>query len=322
MEGWVGETMEFVGDSLDEVLVDLYQALLDSPYQNEGSRGNTLEFIGVSLRIRKPRARLSRSENRGRAFSALGELLWYLSGSDRLEFIEPYIAMYGKEAVDGSVHGAYGPRLLKMRGSVNQLDNVAKLLGKKPNSRRAVVQLFNAEDIASDYKEIPCTTTLQFHLRGGVLHMSATLRSNDAYLGLPHDVFCFTMLQEMMACRLGAALGEYFQYVGSMHIYSDKIEQARRYIEEGHHKVVEMPPMPASDPFEVLPQLLRAETRLRQGESVSAGATFPTEYWADIVRLLQAFWAKGNNARLAEIEAEFAYRGYRSYVQGRRGTAG
>jgi thymidylate synthase len=314
--------MEVVGDSLDEVLVELYQALLGSPYQNEGSRGNTLEFIGVSLRIRKPRARLSRSESRGKAFSALGELLWYLSGSDRLEFIEPYVPMYEKEAVDGSVHGAYGPRLLKMRGSVNQLDNVARLLGKKRNSRRAVVQLFDAEDISSDHKEIPCTTTLQFHLRDGALHTSVTLRSNDAYLGLPHDVFCFTMLQEMMACRLGAALGEYFQYVGSMHIYTDKIEQVRRYLGEGHHRVVEMPPMPACDPFELLPELLRVEERLRRGESVSAAATFSTEYWADIVRLLEAFWAKGNNARLDEIEAEFAYRGYRTYIQSRRGTPG
>jgi thymidylate synthase len=67
--------------------------------------------------------------------------------------------------VNGIIEGAYGPRLFKMRGKVDQLANVRKLLLAKPNSRRAVVQLFNAEDIESNHKEIPCTTTLQFHLR-------------------------------------------------------------------------------------------------------------------------------------------------------------
>ena len=105
-----------------------------------------------------------------------------------------------------------------MRGEIDQFESIERLLRRKSGSRRAVIQLFNAEDIAADHKEIPCTTTLQFHLREELLHMSVTLRSNDAYWGLPHDVFCFTMLQEMMARRLGVEIGEYYQYVGSMHV--------------------------------------------------------------------------------------------------------
>lgn len=46
-----------------------------------------------------------------------------------------------------------------MRGNVDQLQSVTALLEEKPGSRRAVVQLFNAEDITSEHKEIPCTTT-------------------------------------------------------------------------------------------------------------------------------------------------------------------
>jgi thymidylate synthase len=37
--------------------------------------------------------------------------------------------------------------------------------------------------------------------------MVTTMRSNDAYLGLPHDVFCFTMLQEIIARSLGREIG-------------------------------------------------------------------------------------------------------------------
>ena len=262
--------MEITGESLDDVLIDLYVELLKSTSRNKATRGATIEILGVSLRISKPRARLSRSENRGKPFSALGELLWYLAGSDRLDFIQPYVDQYTKEAeVDGTIHGAYGPRLFAMRGNVDQIASVTELLKRRPTSRRAVIQLLNAEDVASEHKEIPCTTTLQFHLRDNRLHLSATLRSNDAYLGLPHDIFCFTMLQEMMACRLGVELGEYYQFVGSMHVYEDRLDEMRQYIAEGFQKGVEMPAMPPGDPFELIRTLLEAERRIRADEKSS-----------------------------------------------------
>jgi len=310
--------MEIIGEGLDEVLIQLYGKLLTCTSRNTGSRGSTVEMLGVALRISKPRARISRSENRGKPFSALGELLWYLAGSDRLDFIEPYVKQYRKDAVNGIIQGAYGPRIFAMREKFDQVLSVTQLLSKRPTSRRAVIQLFNAEDIASEHKEVPCTTTLQFHLREGRMHMSATLRSNDAYWGLPHDVFCFTMLQEMMARRLGVELGEYYQYVGSMHVYEDFHEAMRQYVAEGHHRTVEMPSMPAGDPFEVVDTLLGAEKRIRIGEKVIATDVFSEPYWADIIRLLQVFWETGHDERLDELAQEFVSPIYRSYLEGRR----
>ena len=263
--------MEITGDSLDSVLHQLYRELDQNGRQHEGSRGKTVELLSVSIRILKPRARLSRSENRGKPFSAIGELLWYLSGSDRLEFIECYVSQYVNDAVDGVIEGAYGPRLLAMRGGIDQFNSVERLLGRKPGSRRAVIQLFNAEDVAVDHKEIPCTTTLQFHLREGLLHMSATLRSNDAYWGLPHDVFCFTMLQEMMARRLNVEIGEYYQYVGSMHVYEGYLDDMREYVREGVQQTSEMPSMPAGNPFDLIGRLLDIEGRLRSSTGSASG---------------------------------------------------
>jgi len=186
--------LEIERESLDAVLHQLYHDIDEHGRQHGGGTrgdklGGTVELLGVALRITNPRARISRSENRGKPFSALGELLWYLSGSDKLAFIKPYVSEYENDAVDGVLEGAYGPRLLAMRGDIDQFDSIERLLRRKPGSRRAVIQLFNAEDIATDHNEIPCTTTMQFHLRDGRLHLSVTLRSNDAYWGLPHDVF-------------------------------------------------------------------------------------------------------------------------------------
>lgn len=313
--------MEIIGDSLDDVLIQLYERLLANGSANRGSRGETVELLGVTLRVAQPRARLSRSEDRGKPFSAIGELLWYLSGSDQLDFIKPYIPRYEDDAVDGVLQGAYGPRLLRKNGSVNQLQNVIDLLAQKPGSRRAVIQLFDAEDIEIEKKEIPCTTALQFHLRDGALHMSATMRSNDAYWGLPHDIFCFTMLQEMLSHRLGVRLGTYIHHVGSMHIYDKYIPAARRYMEEGHQRPNEMPEMPGGDPFQIVPVLLCAEARIRNGEVFDAEDMINDQYWADIVRLIQVHWAKRLDKDLSELKSTFVSSVYLPFVNSRRTSA-
>ena len=79
---------------------------------------------------------------------------------------------------------------------------VIKTLSEKPTTRQAVVQILDAEDISEQHKNVPCTCTLQFFARGRRLHMVASMRSNDAYIGLPHDVFAFTMIQEIVARAL------------------------------------------------------------------------------------------------------------------------
>lgn len=310
--------MEIEGDSLDDILMRLYEILPRTGTRNVGSRGEHLELVGVALRIRNPRARLSRSENRGKSFSALGELLWYLSGQNDLTFIREYVPSYKDDAdEDGTIHGGYGPRFFAMRG-IDQIASVTKLLQERPSSRRAVIQLFNAEDIASAHKEVPCTTTMQFFNREGQLHMAVTLRSNDAYKGLPHDVFCFTMLQEMMARRLNVEIGEYYQYVGSMHVYKENLGDLTAYINEGYHKLAEMPRMPQGEPFAQVPLLLDCERRMRSGEFFDASSVVKECYWADLIRLLQAFWASGHEDRLDELLSKFANPIYRTYLETRR----
>ena len=186
----------------------VFQKLIACNNRVKASRGNNKELIGVLLKIRNPRARLSRTETRGKMFSCLGEFLWYLAGRNDLEFITYYIPDYKIHSDDGkTIHGGYGPRLMNMRGRFNQFANALNLLNKYPSSRRVVIQLFDAADIAAGHlKDIPCTCTLQFMIRNRKLHLFAYMRSNDAYLGLPHDVFAFTMLQEYMARILGVEL--------------------------------------------------------------------------------------------------------------------
>jgi thymidylate synthase len=126
------------------------------------------------------------------------------------------------------------------------------------------------------------------------------------------------MLQEMMACRLGIEVGEYYQYVGSMHVYTANLADLRTYIDEGHHRVAEMPPMSAGDPFGHVDVVLNCERRMREGEYFDASAVVSDPYWGDLVRLLQAFWASGMGDRLDDLLSKFEHPMYRAYAETRR----
>ena len=102
-------------------------------------------MTGIVLCLTNPRARLSRSEERGHLFSALGELLWYLAETDALASIECYIPAYATSSDDGkTIYGAYGPRLFAKRG-IDPLATATRLLRRRNDSRRAVAQLLEAE---------------------------------------------------------------------------------------------------------------------------------------------------------------------------------
>src|SRR5581483_10629000 len=283
----------FSGQTLDDVMRSVIGALQVDGDAIEPSKGPATELRGVLLEIANPRSRLSRTETRGRLFSALGEFCWYLARSNKLDFIGYYISKYS-EAADGDViFGGYGPRLFDWKG-INQVENIVARLKTNPHSRKAVIQLFDATDIAQKHNDVPCTCTLQFMNRHGKLHMFVNMRSNDVHWGLPHDVFCFTMLQEVVARSLAIELGSYKHAVGSLHLYKKHEAAAKRFLKEGWQATAPaMPPMPAGDPWAAIGALVRAEEAIRvQGSSDAAEVGTLDPYWADLVRLLQVYRAK------------------------------
>tara|TARA_R110001606_G_scaffold162682_1_gene306782 strand:- start:2505 stop:3536 length:1032 start_codon:yes stop_codon:yes gene_type:complete len=287
--------------TLDDLLRAAFEMLLSSGLPTSPSRGSARELTGILLELTNPRARLSRTETKGSAFSCIGELLWYLSGSNSLKFIEYYIPRYKEETEDGAtVYGGYGPRLFDLAG-INQIQNVISLLTVSPYSRRAVIQIFAGADINRRRKEIPCTCTLQFIVRDDVLHLFVNMRSNDAYFGLPHDVFAFTMLQEIVARSLGIDIGTYKHFAGSLHIYEKYISDAEKFIGEGFQCYdLAMPEMPIGDPWNSIQRLLEIEAKLREKTPVNVAIQEIDSYWLDLARLLEVF-AAGKSTDVLEM---------------------
>ncbi len=246
------------------------------------------------LTLENPRARFSRTENRATLISCLGETLWYLSSSNKLDMIEYYIPRY-REFTNLSrkatiAPGAYGPRVFSRKGKFfrkgkSQIEYVIESLDKKTDTRQAVIQIFDSKDLGK--KDVPCTCTLQFLARDRKLHMLTSMRSNDAYFGLPHDVFAFTMFQEIVARSISHELGLYHHAVGSLHLYDKQESRARDFLNEGWQNKIAMPEMPDGDPWPSIKWLLDIEAQIRLGKGAHHIPDSIDSYWADLAHILR-----------------------------------
>jgi thymidylate synthase len=289
----------FNGETIDDLMRDVLIEIKAHGAAIVPSKGPAREITGVLLELTNPRARLSRTETRGKPYSCLGELFWYLSGTQWLDFIFYYIPKYknyaeGKEK--NEIYGGYGPRFFDWQG-ISQVQNIIALLRRKPFSRQAVIQIFDRTEILDEHEDVPCTCSMQFMVRDKKLHMLANMRSNDAFMGLPHDFFCFTMLQEIIARSLSVEVGTYKHSVGSLHLYDENAIAAEEFLDEGLQPTnALMPAMPVGDPWDSLVHARELEAAIRTSDLVDERVLNSMDgYWADLLRLLQVFACKKQN---------------------------
>jgi thymidylate synthase len=105
----------FSGGTLDDVMRSVIEAIRSHGGRIHPCKGWAIELTGVLLELTNRRARLSRTETRGKPYSCLGELCWYLAKTNKLDFISYYIPRYKDYAESDEVFGAYGPCLFNWR---------------------------------------------------------------------------------------------------------------------------------------------------------------------------------------------------------------
>lgn len=178
------------------------------------------ELLAVSVTIDDLRENILHNDARKLNYRYLvAEWLWIATGRAELSALTPYNSQMAKFSDDGVVlAGAYGPRLAP------QWSYVIETLKKDPDTRQAVATIWAPNPMPS--KDIPCTIALQFLLREGRLHTVATMRSSDAWLGLPYDVFTFSQLANSVAGELGVDTGSLTMQLASSHLYEEHWEKA------------------------------------------------------------------------------------------------
>jgi len=173
----------------------------------------------------KPTERLLFSEVRdANPFFHLFESLWILAGRNDVEFLTRFNKRMTEFSDDGVVfNAAYGHRLRESFG-FDQLVLLIALLKRDPNTRRAVLSIWNPiYDLEIESKDISCNTTVYFRIRNGKLDMTVCCRSNDVVWGAyGANAVQFSMLQEYIAASVNVSIGLYYQISNSFHAYIDR----------------------------------------------------------------------------------------------------
>jgi len=170
-------------------------------------------------------------------FFHLMESMWILSGRRDVPWLAQFNARIADYSDDGQVfHAAYGYRL-RHQQKFDQIEAVISLLKGEPDTRRAVLQIWDADldlNLAPDtspdehyskqlaHKDIPCNDIVCFKIRNGRLRMTVYNRSNDMIWGAyGANAVQFSFLQEYIAANVGCYIGSYAQVSDSYHVYLD-----------------------------------------------------------------------------------------------------
>ena len=238
--------------SLDDLLNVTYTDIISNGQLISSKRGSNLEIINYSATLLNPRIRTSMSLDRKLVKSKFAEFAWYLSKIESKEYITPYIAAYSdEEQENNNILGAYGPKIFGSENSkASQYERIVEQICKRQMTKQAYMCISDKDDYRhrdDKFASPPCTVGLHFLVRNSRLNLTVHMRSNDAYLGLPHDLFCFTMLQELVALRTNLDIGAYTHCATSMHIYDGHREKVEKYLKEGLHEPIQMPPISNCD---------------------------------------------------------------------------
>ena len=160
-------------------------------------------------------------------------------------FLVRYNANMGQFSDDGYIfNGAYGPPFH------NQVMYVVNSLINDQQSRQAVLTIWRQNPVRAC--DVACTLSMQFLIRDGYLNAIVTMRSSDAWLGIPYDFLNFTVMALRILTLVNAITGQKIRLgvmhwqAGSSHLYHRDLEKAQLVRNELPNK------MPAPIPVEAL----------------------------------------------------------------------
>lgn len=276
------------GETFDEVYIEACRAIHNFG-QTVQTRGKKLKEIrNIHIYLTDPRHRLLNVEARKMSYRYLvGEMCFYLSGTNSVDQIAHYAPFWRRASDDGkTVQSAYGHTIFTQYG--NQFERAVLELHNDPGSRRAVIITLTPESVDYESNDIPCTAYIHLMIRDDQLHATNFMRSNDVWRGFTYDLPFFTFLQEMALVRLWQlghleyTLGSYTHIAGSFHAYWNHVER----VSLAAHEIPDVEArtmMPAVSDYDVrswFSDLLVFEEQRRQGATPSREAlTTMFQHW-------------------------------------------
>jgi thymidylate synthase len=113
---------------------------------------------------------------------------------------------------------------------IDQIKVVLDQLRNNPESRRIIVNAWNAVDI-KDACLPPCHVLFQLLPRSdGTLHMTMYQRSCDMFLGVPFNIASYALLLELFAAWSGRTAATLTMFLADAHIYVNHIDQVKEQL--------------------------------------------------------------------------------------------
>ncbi|UOF79439.1 pyrimidine hmase [Caudoviricetes sp.] len=177
------------------VWLDTLRRILSSGFEVSPRGRLTKELLQHTLIISMRRPVVTVVERKLNYQFMAAEAHWILSGDDTVAGIAPWNKNIAQFSDDGErFFGAYGPKI------VGQLDYVVAKLLADQDTRQAGLTIWRENPPAT--KDVPCTVAIFANIRDTTLNLHVFMRSSDAWLGVPYDVFNFSMLGHLICCRL------------------------------------------------------------------------------------------------------------------------
>lgn len=178
--------------------------------------------------------------------AVVGELLWFLSGSNNLYDLE-YITHgtrkerrtiwhpnYEKQGVEkgyteGYLGHIYGVNWRNFFGT----DQITKLISDIKedtfHNRKMVVSAWNPAKLG-DVVLSPCHVMFSVNQRNGYIHLTWYQVSCDVFLGLPFNIASYALLCHILAKLTGLKAGSITGHLVDTHIYLNHLDQIKEQI--------------------------------------------------------------------------------------------
>jgi dihydrofolate reductase/thymidylate synthase len=234
--------------------LDLMKEILYSNNIVKGRNGNVISQFGKKMEFDLTKSFPLLTTKRVGWKTVLRELLWFINGStdNKLlkdkkvniwnanaskEFLESRGLTY-KEDDLGPVYGFqwrhFGADYIDCNTDYSgkgkdQLKYIIDEINSNPNSRRLILNSWNASDI--DKMALPpCHVMVQFNIDGKFIDCQLYQRSGDMFLGVPFNISSYSFL----LCIIGHITGYFprklIHILGDSHIYQEHIDAVKEQL--------------------------------------------------------------------------------------------
>ena len=205
----------------NDAFINLYNEI-----SNEGiDFANTKTLFNIGFQIDFPwQNKITTPFREWKENYAEAEWQWYLTGDRNVAKLGEIYGIVPKiwekmANEDGQVNSNYGHQWEREY----QLDKVVAKLKNDPDTRQAVISIYDGKEICNYRHDTPCTTAIQFSVVNNMLNMCVTMRSNDLWFGFCNDQYCFSELQKIVSERTGYEIGTYFHFAHNLHVYKPQL---------------------------------------------------------------------------------------------------